>query len=309
MTSRSFVGRAALRLALLAFGFIPQPGIAQQTAAARSQAMHTAEAAAMKAMIKGPTTVALVDQAKLELPEAYGYIPRKEAADLLTAMGNSIGDRFIGVVMPLGENEQHWFATLSYEPSGYIKDDDARHWKSDELLESLKDGTEAGNERRRSMGIPEIVVTRWIESPAYAPDTHHLVWSVEVNRKNGAATDPGVNYNTYVLGREGYVSMDVVTQASNVEHDKDSARRLLSLVSFNPGKDYGSFNSSTDKVAAYGLAALVAGVAVKKLGLLALAGAAIVKFAKLIALAVAAFFAGVRKWLKSRAKREPGAPA
>jgi len=53
-------------------------------------------------------------------------------------------------------------------------------------------------------------------------------------------------------------------------------------------------------VAAYGLAALVAGVAVKKLGLLALFAATIAKFAKLIAIAVAAFGAGIVRWFKSR---------
>ena len=46
---------------------------------------------------------------------------------------------------------------------------------------------------------------------------------------------------------------------------------------FNQGKRYGDFDSTTDKVAAYGLAALVAGVVVKKLGLLALLAATAVK--------------------------------
>ena len=69
---------------------------------------------------------------------------------------------------------------------------------------------------------------------------------------------------------------------------------------FKSGKRYGDFNSSTDKVAAYGLAALVAGVAAKKLGLLALFAATILKFAKVIAIAVAAFGAGIVRWFKSR---------
>ena len=47
----------------------------------------------------------------------------------------------------------------------------------------------------------------------------------------------------------------------------------MAAVKFNDGKRYTDFDSSTDKVAAYGLAALVAGVAAKKLGLLAIAGA------------------------------------
>ena len=65
-------------------------------------------------------------------------------------------------------------------------------------------------------------------------------------------------------------------------------------------KRYGDFNSSTDKVAAYGLAALVAGVAAKKLGLLALLAATAVKFAKVIVLAVAGVFVAIKRWLKGR---------
>ena len=69
-------------------------------------------------------------------------------------------------------------------------------------------------------------------------------------------------------------------------------------MNFNSGKRYGDFNSSTDKVAAYGLAALVAGVAAKKLGLLALIVAGVVKFAKVLLVAIAAAFAAFRKWFR-----------
>ena len=75
---------------------------------------------------------------------------------------------------------------------------------------------------------------------------------------------------------------------------------MLTGVEFKSGKRYTDFNSSTDKVAAYGLAALVAGVAAKKLGLLALLGAGILKFAKVIVIAVVAFGAGVVRWFKAR---------
>ena len=50
---------------------------------------------------------------------------------------------------------------------------------------------------------------------------------------------------------------------------KPTAHNLLASLDFAAGKRYADFNSSTDKVAEYGLAALVAGVAAKKLGLLA----------------------------------------
>ena len=79
-------------------------------------------------------------------------------------MGNQTDGRFIGLVFPLSDAGQY-FITLDYEDSGYIKDDEAKDWDADELLQSLKDGTEAGNEEREKLGIDPIKVTRWVEPP------------------------------------------------------------------------------------------------------------------------------------------------
>jgi uncharacterized membrane-anchored protein len=57
-------------------------------------------------------------------------------------------------------------------------------------------------------------------------------------------------------------------------------------------------SASTDQVAAYGLAALVGGVAAKKLGYLALALAFLAKFAKVAILAVAGLGAVTSRWFK-----------
>lgn len=254
--------------------------------------------AASDAMLRGPQTITLRDQASLALPEGYGFVPRKEAVVVMTAMGNQTDERFLGLIFPL--SDQHWFVTVDFEPSGYIKDDEAREWDADGLLENLKDGTDEGNKQREQMGIAPIKVTRWIETPNYDAALHHLVWSAELRLKNGEDPDPGVNYNTYVLGRAGYISMCLVTAVSSVEAEKPAAKQLLAAVSFNDGKRYTDFNASTDKVAAYGLAALVGGIAVKKLGLLAVAAAFLAKFAKLILIGVAALGGGLAKFFKDR---------
>jgi uncharacterized membrane-anchored protein len=291
-------------LAILSFE-ISLSWAANATPDAHQQAAIAARDAAMRAMVRGPASVTLRDQGFLKLPEHFGFVPQKEAAAVMQAMGNHSGDDFIGLIVPLrenaGESGGDWFVTLRYDAAGYIKDDDARHWDADGLLKTLKEGTEAGNADREREGIPPIMVTRWVEVPAYDAASHRLVWSAEVRLKNGSDPDPGVNYNTYVLGREGYISLDLVTAVSGVEHDKPVARQLLAAIEFKDGKRYGDFNSSTDKVAAYGLAALIAGVAAKKLGLLALIAAGAVKFWKLIAVAVAMFGATISRWFKARA--------
>jgi uncharacterized membrane-anchored protein len=298
---RKRLGRDALLLAVAAalslLSLAPRPAAADDAPNPQRQAFETARKAAQAALVKGPASVPLKDEATLALPEDYGFVPRAQAAALLTLMGNRVGDNFVGLIVPQ-DKDAHWFVAVSFDAAGYVKDDDARHWDADGLLKSLKDNTEAQNAERQKQGIAPITVTRWIEPPAYDPASHRLVWSAELKRKEGNTDNPGVNYNTYMLGREGYVSMDLVTSESEVDSDKGAARQLLEAVNFNSGKRYGDFNSSTDKVAAYGLAALVAGVAAKKLGLLALLAATVVKFAKVILLAIAGAFAAFRKWFR-----------
>src|SRR5262249_34321253 len=151
------------------------------------------------------------------------------------------------------------------------------------------EGGDGGIERRAALARhAEIEVVGWVEAPAYDAGTHRLVWSLESRQKNEpAGAQRGVNYNTYALGREGYISMNLVTGMATIQQEKPVAHQLLAALEYNEGKRYGDFNSATDHVAEFGLAALIGGIAAKKLGLLALIAAFAVKFWKL---AVLAFF-------------------
>lgn len=270
--------------------------MAQNPAADREAEAQTAFKAAEAAMTKGPADIKLVDQAVLKIPGGQAFIPEAEAGRLLQAMGNRAGDGLLGLVMPLGKAE--WFVVARNNKSGYVKDDDAKEWKADDLLKSLKEGTEGANAERRKRGIPEIEIIGWVQPPAYDAGTHRLVWSLSSKNKGAKdAADAGINYNTYALGREGYISMNLVTSLDSIERDKPVAHGLLAALNFNEGKRYGDFNASTDKVAEYGLAALVGGIAAKKLGLLALIGGFLLKFWKLAALGVVAVGAIATKLL------------
>jgi uncharacterized membrane-anchored protein len=283
--------------AMFAFaGASAQPADSGDAAATPAEQENAAAwRAAIAAMVPGPNSVTLREQATLTLPEGFGFVPAKEGADVMKVMGNGTDNRFLGLVLPL-QKDSKFFVSVEYESAGYIKDDEAKEWDAAGLLQTLKDGTEAANAERERRGIDPIKVTRWVEPPAYDSATHRLVWSAEATLKNGADPDPTINYNTYVLGREGYVSANLITTASTVETDRREAAPLLSAFVFNGGKRYEDFNSSTDKIAAYGLTALIGGIAAKKLGLLALGAAFFVKFAKIIIVGVVAVGAAARKF-------------
>jgi uncharacterized membrane-anchored protein len=296
---------AAARLAAAAiFAFAPLV-LAQETPEAAPDPNEAAWKAAGEAMQPGPTVITLRDQAQINLPEGYAFVPPKEGAALMEVMGNQTDQNFLGLIFP--QSDAEWFVTVDFDPAGYIKDDDAKEWDADELLQNLKDGTEQANEHRQKIGVTPIEVTRWIEQPSYDAGSHRLVWSAEIKDKGSSGEDAGINYNTYVLGREGYVSLNLITSVAEVEAHKPAAQELLAAVNFNDGKRYSDFNASTDKVAAYGLAALVGGLAAKKLGLLATLGLLVAKFGKLALVGVVALGAGVVKFFKG--KKEEGTAA
>jgi uncharacterized membrane-anchored protein len=273
---------------------------AQQQAAADSGSREKAWAEARAAAKPGPQDVALAGQAVLKLPEGHSFIPQPQATQLLNLMGNPGQDeRLQGLIFPNGQ--QGWFMTVRYEAAGYIKDDDAKEWNADELLKSYRDGTDEANKERAKLGMPGLEILGWAQPPQYDAAAHRLAWAMSSREQGSTAQDEqGVNYNTYVLGREGYFSMNLVTGLNALPDYKPQATALLNALNFDAGKTYGDFNSSTDKVAEYGLAALVVGVAAKKLGLLAVVLAFVAKFAKLIFIAALAFGGGLMKLLGRR---------
>ncbi|WP_326526330.1 DUF2167 domain-containing protein [Dokdonella sp.] len=255
--------------------------------------------AAQVVVQQGPRDIALGDQGVLRLPDGFGFIPKAEAEALMAAQGNHAGPGFMGLIV--GPDLQGFLA-VEFSAAGYVKDEDAREWDAAEMLDKLKAGTEAANEERRQRELPEFSVVGWVEVPSYDPANHRLVWSVAARPKEPRAGGDGVNYNTYMLGREGYFSMNLVTSMDRVELEKPVAREILAALSFNEGKRYADFNASTDRMAEYGLAALVGGLAAKKLGLLATAGVFIAKFWKIGLLAMAS--AGAGTWLKRKKKSD-----
>lgn len=302
---RAFLSRLSLAAAS-ALLFLPLAASAQNASA--QQEIESAMKAAFAAAQQGPADVKLGEQAVVHLPQNMFFVPRFQAERLMQAYGNGKDPSLLGVVMPKSDDDD-WVITVNFDKAGYIKDDDARNWNVSELLDSLREGTEQSNEERKKRGFPELSVDGWVEAPKYDSNTQRLVWSVAAKHKGaGADEDPTVNYNTYALGRDGYITLDLITQQSLVPKDKTAVLALLDNLNYVDGKRYADFDSSTDKVAEYGLAALVAGVAAKKLGLFAVIAAFLAKFAKVGILAAAALGGGLWKRLRGK-KNDPQQPS
>jgi uncharacterized membrane-anchored protein len=228
----------------------------------------------------GPAHVTLGHDVAVDLPAAYAFLPKEPAAKALEANGSLYNENLLGIIAS-ADHSTDWFAVLRYDEEGYIKDDE----KVDaaELLSSLKEGTEEANEERKKRGFSPLTIDGWSEEPRYDKSQHHLVWALLVSDPEGKS----VNYNTRILGRKGFVSLNVVTDPEKLTMYKPHAATLLGGTKFGSGARYEDFDSKTDKVAEYGLAGLVmagAGLGAAKLVKLGL----LAKFWKVIIAAVIA---------------------
>lgn len=252
--------------------------------------------------IMGPTDAKLGDQALLKLPKGYQFLGAQETQQLLKQMGNFPSGSELGLITATGEGEE-WFMVVRYIDAGYVKDDEAANWDADALMAAIKEGTDEDNERRQAQGFPPLVIRGWEETPHYDKAANKVVWAISAQERDSV----GVNYNTLALGRQGYLSMNMVGSLEHLAVLKPHVGLLLANVEFVEGKRYTDFNSTTDKVAAVGLSALIAGAAVKS-GLLAKLWAFIIPLVmagkKLLMLAVIALGGLAAKYLKKKPHAE-----
>jgi uncharacterized membrane-anchored protein len=83
---------------------------------------------------------------------------------------------------------------------------------------------------------------------------------------------------------------------------RKEAPEILALVDFNDGNRYADFDPKVDKVATYGLAALVAGGIAAKLGFFKLLWIGLLAAKKFIVIGIVAVSAWVRKLFKKRSE-------
>jgi uncharacterized membrane-anchored protein len=216
----------------------------------------------------GPKPVDLGHGIKLDLPDGFAFLAQPDAGKLMEKMGNLHNEDMLGLVVSQSDKDEY-IVTIDFEDSGHIKDDESLDSK--ELLDSIREGEEEYNAERKKLGFHAIHAAGWDEQPHYDKQKHQLIWGLLVESSDGGS----INYNTRILGRTGFVSLNLLTDKQHLAEYKPAGSLLLSKTAFEPGKRYEDFNSSTDKVAEYGLTGLVLGGAglglakAVKIGLLA----------------------------------------
>ena len=239
--------------------------------------------------------------AKLTVPKEFNYLGPDDAETVLVKLwGNPPSEnKPLGLLMPAGLtplDTNCWIVTIDYSEDGYVKDSDASKINYDDLLKKMQKGITEENPERQKQGYPAITLVGWAAPPHYDAETHKLYWAKDL-KFNGEDSDT-LNYSIRMLGRKGVLELNAVASIDQFSAIDKQTPQILGMVDFKQGNRYADFDSKTDKVAKYGIAALVAGgalAAAAKLGLLKVIWVGILAFKKFILIGFFALVALVKK--------------
>jgi uncharacterized membrane-anchored protein len=254
-------------------------------------------------VLPGPAKAALESVAQIDIPAGYTFIDGKSTRALMKALGEPSSGRELGLLSPTNRD---WSVIFEFSGIGYVKDDEKDKLDPDKLLESIKRGTAEANKERVSAGHRPLEIVGWEIPPKYDAATHNLEWAIRATSDDR----PILNYNTRLLGRKGVMEVVLIVEPDKLPATLPLFRQLLTGYSFLIGQSYAEFRPG-DKVAKYGLAALVLGgtaVGAAKLGLLGPVLLFFKKAWKLVIVAFAAVAASLKRFFAKLfgRKGEPG---
>jgi len=246
--------------------------------------------------------------ATLNVPQGLQYLDPKDAQTILVKIWGNPPEAASGVLGMLVESPKSavsaggWGVVITYSEDGHIDDKDALKTDYAALLQTMKQGMGEANKERVKKGYPTVDIAGWAEPPHYDPSTHKIYWAKEL--AFSGQDRHTLNYCIRVLGRRGVLELNAVAPMTALAPIREKTQRVIAAVDFNSGNRYADFNQSTDKLATYGIAALVAGGVAGKMGLFKVLIGVLIAAKKFVLIGIVALSAGIKKWFKRKADRE-----
>lgn len=260
------------------------------------QAARIAYQQALAAKIQGPTVLQIENKATLKLPANAVFIPKGPADNFWKTIGNYSNDLF-GLIICDVQLPTETMIAINISNGGHIDDAEGGSLNPSDLLRSIKEGTAADNEKRKRDGHGVVEVVGWKNLPNYDKTRNLLSWSITANEPGlGSSTN-----NSYIfLTREGFISFSAPLDNTNLVKGGNDLQAITQSLQVSPGQKYDEFKPGIDKMAEVGLAALITGVAAKKLGLFAVIAAFVIKAWKVIAFGAVVLFGLIGKLFAGR---------
>lgn len=235
--------------------------------------------------------------ARFRLTPDFRYLEQGDARRVLEQLwGNPPDESVLGLIVPKQPSlleEGSWAVVVTYSDDGYVSDEDAAKIDYTEMLSQMQQETRDENGARKEAGYGSVDLLGWAVPPRYDAEAKKLYWAKELSFDGNAQHT--LNYDIRVLGRHGYLSLNAIAGMGELAQVQQGMQQLLPMAEFDSGARYADFDASTDKVASYGLAALVGGGLAAKAGLFAKLGLVLAKFWKLLLIGGVAIVAGAKR--------------
>src|SRR5262245_6974732 len=198
--------------------------------------------------------------AKLAVPPSFRFLGPEDSQKVIVDLwGNPRSNAPLGMLIPANvepDTAEGWGIIITFEEEGYVKDDDAEKIDYADLLKEMKDGMASENEERQKSGFPAIQLVGSATPPHYDKAAKKLYWAKEL--KFGGSPENTLNYNIRILGRRGVLVLNAVAGMGQLKDVEAATPEILGFVDFQPGHRYADYTPGTDKLAAYGIGALIA---------------------------------------------------
>lgn len=245
----------------------------------------------------GPVAGKLGNRATVNVPEGYLFLDAAATKRFLEMNQNIPDGDELGTIFKAGEGGG-WFAVFSYSDTGHIDDGEKDTIDAAELLSSMKEGNQIANRERAKRGWSALNLEGWHKEPFYDQTTNNLTWATRLVSDG----EPVINHSVRLLGREGLMSAQLVADPDSILLSTIEFEHVMQGYSFNEGSRYAEFRSG-DKIAEYGLTALIVGGGAAA----AVKGGLFQKLWKAIVLGFVALLGGLKK-LFARRREDPYAP-
>jgi len=212
-----------------------------------------------------PARIFLNQFTSLTLPKGFSFIPTDNSEILLNMMGNKGGQGLKGLIVHTDDFQMNWYLVIRDIQIGYITDSDADQITSKNLIEKIRTSIRQqspNNEVSPGITQTQLKDVEWIIPPEYDKDKNTLSWLLQtyidgVDESN--RFQQGINYNSNLLYRYGFIQLNFSSTYANVELGKDIIELITSAIKFDFESEYQDFDPNKDIIAPISLSQLITG--------------------------------------------------
>lgn len=203
-------------------------------------------------VISGPQQIKMGQTAAIYLPENYFFLNASDTRILMERFQNPSSNNEEGLI---ANKDFDWFVVFEFSEVGYVPDDEKDQLDAEAMMEALLESNEEANKIREKNGWGKMTITGWEIKPHYNEYTNNLEWAI---RGVDNLSYPVINHSTRLLGRKGVMELTLVVDPASYASVTRAYSDIIKTFTFQSGQKYAEYTEG-DKVAEYGLTALVVG--------------------------------------------------